>query len=282
VAAVSGLAALLVAGPTAAQSPGTDAAAEEPSNDVTWEEAPAEPAAPPAPPQPPPAPAAAPPAAPAPIVAPPPIAVPSGPTRSSVELVPELALAWAHCQDGDTSSARCSGVRGGGELGFSAFWRVTPHLAWGGGFQLAVFRHEPPRNSGVSDAEAFAFFLGLMGRAYLFERGAFDPYVQIGIGGGALGTAGEGAPGIVDDPERYEETGAGPAVQAGIGADFFLSPRLKLGPSFTYTQVFVDKIRRCRKGEAGDCDDVSKSEFGYMNSLLTLGVRLSILLGGDL
>ncbi len=274
--------ALLVCVPAVAQGPGPEPGAEDPPNDVSWEEAPPAPAEPPPPEPAPAAPSRAPPPAPAPIVAPPPIPIPSGPTRSSVELVPELALAWAHCQDGERSSARCSGVRGGAELGFSAFWRVTPYLAWGGGFQLAVFRHEPPRGSGVSDAEALAFFLGLMGRAYLLDRGAFDPYVQLGIGGGFLGTAGRGAPGILDDSERYEETGAGPAVQAGIGADFFLSSRLKLGPSFTYTQVFVDKIRRCRKGEAGDCEDVSKSEFGHMNSLLTLGVRLSILLGGDL
>ena len=215
-------------------------------------------------------------------MAPAPIRVPEGPTRSSVELVPELALAWAHCQDGDVSSTRCEGVRGGGGIGFSAFWRVTPHLAWGGGFQIAVFRHDPPSGSGVSDAEAFAGFLGLMGRAYLFDRGGFDPYVQLGIGGGALGTAGDGAPGLLDDSERYEETGAGPALQAGLGADFFLSSRLKLGPSLTYTHVIVDKIRRCRKGEAGDCNDVSKSEYGHMNSFVTLGVRLSILLGSDL
>jgi opacity protein-like surface antigen len=192
-----------------------------------------------------------------------------------------LALAWAHCQDGDVSDYRCAGVRGGAELGFSAFWRVTPNLAWGGGFQVAFFRNDPPSRAGTSNAEALAVFLGLMGRAYFLNGGAFDPYVQLGIGGVALGTASEGAPGL-DDTERYEETGAGPAVQVGLGADFFLGSRLKLGPSFTYTQVFVDKIRRCRKGESGDCDDVSKSEHGHLNSFLTLGVRLSILLGSDL
>src|SRR5687768_12046821 len=107
-AARSCVAALLVCVPAAAQAPASDAPAPGSAGDVSWEEAPVEPAEPPPPP--PPAAPAAPPPAPPPIVAPPPIPVPSGPTRSSVELVPELALAWAHCQDGDTSSARCSGV----------------------------------------------------------------------------------------------------------------------------------------------------------------------------
>ncbi|HMJ10089.1 MAG TPA: hypothetical protein VK524_01725, partial [Polyangiaceae bacterium] len=133
-----------------------------------------------------------------------------------------------------------------------------------------------------SDAEALGVFLGFMGRAYFLNRSSFDPYVQIGLGGGAFGTAGHGAPGVLEDSERYEETGAGPALQIGAGADFFVSSHLKLGPSVTYTQLFVDKIRRCRRGDSDDCEDVSKDRYGHLNSLLTVGVRLSILLGSEL
>jgi hypothetical protein len=147
--------------------------------------------------------------------------------------------------------------------------------------QLAGFRHDPPARSGVSSASAGAAFLGLLGRVYFLPRGAFDPYVQLGLGGGVLGTAGEGAPGLVDRAD-YEETGAGPAVQLGGGADFFITSGLKLGPSLSYTHVFVDKIRRCRSGDSDSCSDVSKDEFGHLDGFFTLGVRLSILLGGEM
>jgi hypothetical protein len=215
------------------------------------------------------------------IIAPPPVPprrASAGPARRAVELVPELALAWAHCTAGAVSNDSCSGVSGRGEVAFNAVWRVTPHLAWGGALQLAVFRNDPPERANLSDATAAGAFLGFLGRVYLLDQGVLDPYLQLGLGGGVLGTAATGP-----DGEKREETGAGPAVQIGVGADFFVASRLKLGPSLSYTQVLVDKIRRCR-GRGGDenCADVSKDEFGYLNSFVTLGVRLSILLGAEM
>jgi hypothetical protein len=201
----------------------------------------------------------------------------SGPLRHTVELVPELALAWTHCAAGDRTDDHCSGMKGGGEAAFAAFWRVTPYLAWGGALQIAAFRRDAPASTAIEDASGLAAFLGFLGRAYFFERGSFDPYVQLGLGGGALGTRGR------LNGERYEETGAGPAVQLGGGADFFITRELKLGPSLSYTHVFVDKIRHCdHGGGSDDCTDISKAEGGHLDSFVTLGLRLSILLGPEI
>ena len=102
--------------------------------------------------------------------------------------------------------------------------------------------------------------------------------LQLGIGGGALGTT-------FDEPvsdTRYEETGAGPATQIGGGLDFFLTRALKLGPALTYTHVFVDKIRRCEADGQGDCVDVEKGEAGHLAGVLVLGANLTIMLGEEL
>jgi hypothetical protein len=210
----------------------------------------------------------------------PPPGTPPAPLRSPylrrpVELVPELSLSFPHCASGDVSSVRCSGVHGGAGLGFSAFWRVTPYFAWGGGFDLAGFRYDPPEGTvDRRDTRAAAVTLSLLGRVYFFERGSFDPYVAFGIGGGALGTSGRDA-----QDEGWDETGAGPALSVGGGLDFFLSRRLRLGPSLTWTRVFVDKIRRCTDGA---CEDLSKADHGHLNSYANLGLRLTIMVGDDL
>jgi hypothetical protein len=112
---------------------------------------------------------------------------------------------------------------------------------------------------------------------YFNDDGSLDPYVQLGIGVGALGTTAADPSGTT-----WEETGAGPAGQLGGGIDFHLSRSIKLGPAVAYTRVFVDKIRRCRASGDGDCVDVSKDANGHLDSYFSLTARLTILLGGEL
>jgi hypothetical protein len=205
---------------------------------------------------------------------PPPIAA-SGVARRPVELVPSVGLALPSCVAGSSSDDRCEGVEGGLTFGFSAFWRVTPYFAWGGGFDIAGFRYAPPEHVGLTDTQAGAAWIGVLGRFYFLDETTFDPYVQLGLGGGALGTAGS-----VPDGETYEETGAGPAIQLGGGIDFILAPRIKFGPGLAYTHVFVDKIRRCPSG-GGDCEDISKDRAGHLNAFLAVTARLTIMIGDE-
>jgi opacity protein-like surface antigen len=200
--------------------------------------------------------------------------------RYEVELVPQLGLAWPHCRVGNLSSDSCDGVKLGGYAGFAAFWRLSPYFAWGGALDMIAFRYDPPPELGRDRAGAAAYFLGLVARLYAVEEGSIDPYAQLGLGGAALATAFEEGSGV--DEQRYEETGAGPALQLSLGVDFYLSPRLKLGPAVSYTKVFVDKIRRCQDGGAGDCVDVAKSEHGHLDGYATAVARLTILLGDEL
>jgi hypothetical protein len=193
-----------------------------------------------------------------------------------VELIPSAGVALPNCRAGTDSDARCDGVTTGGIVGFTGLWRVTPYFAWGGGFEIAAFAYDPPKALGLTDAGAGAVWLGLVGRAYFMEEGSLDPYLQLGIGVGALGTSAKDSAGTT-----WEETGAGPAGSVGGGLDFYLGRSVKLGPALSYTRVFVDKIRRCRASGDGNCVDVSKDEQGHLHSYFALSARLSFLLGGE-
>jgi hypothetical protein len=217
------------------------------------------------------APGAPPPAAPP----PPPVGEPEY-ARRPVELIPRLGLAFPNCKAGTQSDDRCEGVGTGGFGGFSTFWRVTPHFALGGGFEVAGFRYKAPAQLNLRNTRAGAVWLGLAGRVYFNDEGALDPFVQLGIGVGALGTTFD-----VQNGDTYEETGAGPAVQVGGGLDFYLSRTLRLGPTLLYTRVFVDKIRRCPTG-SGQCVDLSKDEAGHLNAYISIGASLTIMLGEEL
>ena len=212
---------------------------------------------------------------------PPPPPPPLAAIRRAVELVPTLGLSFPSCAAGASSDDRCEGVEAGGGFGFAAFWRVTPHFAWGGGFDIAGFRYEAPASSGLKDTQAGAAWIGLLGRIYVLDETLFDPYFQLGIGGAALGTTGTVTTGP-NANETYEETGAGPALQLGAGIDFILGSRIKLGPSLSYTRVFVDKIRRCRSGSGGECEDVPKDAAGHLNAFLTVGGHITIMIGDEL
>lgn len=213
--------------------------------------------------------------------APPPIPVlpapaPPAHARHPVELVPGLGLALPVCQAGTQSSDRCSGVRTGFGIEFSAFWRVNPYFAWGGGLDINGYRYRPPASLHLTNTGAAGVFLGLLGRGYFLDHGVLDPYVELGLGGGAMGTSHD------DSGVHYNDTGAGPAIRLGAGLDFFLGRRIRLGPALTYTRVFIDKIRRCAANNNNDCVDLSKTTDGQLDASLTVYAKLTIMLGDPL
>ncbi len=242
---------------------------------------PAPAAAPPGPPPttaaPPPAKASYPPGG-APGEVPPPLPPPTplGIGRRPVQLVPGLGVAIPLCLAGTQSSDRCQGVKPGIGIGFSAFWRVNPYFAWGGGLDIMGYRYQPPARLDLTNTNAAGVFLGLLGRGYFLDHGALDPYVELGLGGGALGTSHD------EQGTRYSETGAGPAVRLGGGFDFFLGRRIKLGPALSYTRVFIDKIRRCDTNNNNNCVDLSKTTNGQLGAFVLVYAHMTIVLGDEL
>lgn len=202
---------------------------------------------------------------------------PAKDARRAVELSPSLGVVGAVCHSGSQSDSACRGVGGGAGLSLLALWRVTPNFAWGGSLGVAAMRYEPPPELELESPGAGAAWLLFHGRYYFKDEGHFDPYVELGLGGAALGTVGTNPAG-----QRLERTGAGPAIAFGGGFDFVLSRYLKLGPTALLTRVFVDKIRECESGSREACADLPRGEQGYLGTLVYLGVRLTILVGQEL
>jgi hypothetical protein len=197
--------------------------------------------------------------------------------RRAVELFPEAGLVAPLCHHGSQGNDRCDGVQSGATVGASALWRVSPYFAWGGAIDVTGFRYQPPPRLGLRGASAAAVFVGLLGRGYVARDGPVDPYVELGLGGGALGRGFRDRDGL-----GYDETGAGPALRLGAGADFYVGPRIRLGPALDWTALLVDKIRRCRSSGSGNCVDVSMHDQGYLNGYVSLTFRVTFLLGEEL
>ena len=200
--------------------------------------------------------------------------------RFAVELIPHLGPAWPRCQPGEQSSRNCIGTKLGADLGFTALWRVSAYFAWGGTLGIGLFQYEPPDAYGREHGSAAAVSLLLLARGYFLDEGSIDPYVQLGLGGGALGTAFDET--VDGAEEHFEETGAGPALQIGAGIDFYLTRHVRLGPALTVTQVSIDKVRRCTGGGEGDCEDLPKEDDGYLDAYFSASARLTIGLGEEL
>lgn len=201
-------------------------------------------------------------------------------TRRTVELIPSVGLALPHCAQGEESDDRCRGVSAGVVIGLTVLWRVTPMFAWGGSVEVAGFGNEP-QDPGYSNARAGAAFIGLTGRVYFNEVGQFEPYIELGIGGGALGTQQDEVE-VGGGSAGYEETGAGPALRGFIGFDLHLSRTLRLGPALGLTQVFVDKIRRCRATGSGECQDSAADRGGHLDNYLQVVGNLTFQFGSEL
>ncbi len=202
------------------------------------------------------------------------------PARRAAEIVPGLGFGTPFCSEGRVASDRCEGLGTGVRIGVAAFWRVTPHLAWGGGLEFMGFGVEPPKGLELDRGAGGSIFLGLLGRYYFLDSGALDPFVSLGLGGAALGTS-LAERGPTGETARYEETAAGPAIRLGAGLDFFLSPSLRLGPHAAYAKLFTDRIRRCSADRQDDCIDRSTRDYGYLDSYLELTVALTVQLGTE-
>jgi len=194
--------------------------------------------------------------------------------RRPVELAPEFALGLPNCADGTANDQRCAGLSAGAGFGLTGLWRVSPYFAWGGGLCALGFGFSPPRNSGLTGAKAGGAFVGVLGRVYFLERGALEPYLELGLGVGAARTTASEA-----GSPKITETTAGGAVRIGAGFEFYATEHLRLGPALSWTRFHAGQVARCAGQQ---CVDLSADENGHGVGFTTVSLRLSILLGAAL
>jgi hypothetical protein len=217
-----------------------------------------------------------PPIVPLPIFEPPPI-VPRPPyLRRAIELVPSAGVALPLCTAGDPATDRCVGLGPGVGVGAAGLWRLVPIFALGVAVNVAAFENEPPKRLGLRDASALSASLALLGRFYLLDEGNLDPYAELMLGAGVLGSSALEADGL-----RYDESGAGFLIALGTGLDFYMSNHFRFGPALTWTNTFVRNVRRCPTTGTEECDSLPTSTHGVLHGALEFGARLTLLLGSE-
>ena len=195
--------------------------------------------------------------------------------RRSVELAPEFALGFPSCADGSSNDARCDGLGAGVGFGASALWRATPYFAFGGTLDVLGFRFNPSERAQLRDSSAGGLFYGLLGRVYFADHGPVEPYLELGLGGGADRTSAREA-----DAQKYSETAVGGAVRLGAAIEFYLARQLRLGPALDWTRLRVRRVARCDPAES--CVDLDQGANAHGLGFTALSLRVTILLGPGL
>ncbi|HTA90991.1 MAG TPA: hypothetical protein VK745_15480, partial [Polyangiaceae bacterium] len=197
---------------------------------------------------------------------PPPELAPLEYARRPFEIAPEFLLGFPSCSDGNVSNTRCAGLGAGAGLGLSALWRVSPYFALGATLNALGFAFNPPDSSHLSESRAGGLFYGLLGRVYFADHGPVEPYVELGLGGGADRTSAREANDV-----KYSDTASGVAFRAGGAIEFYVSRQLRLGPALDWTRFRVRQLQRCDPTQA--CVDLDSNSYGHGVGFTTLSVR---------
>lgn len=206
---------------------------------------------------------------------PPPELAPLEYTRRPFEIAPEFLLGLPSCSDGSADNTRCAGLGAGAGLGLSAFWRPSPYFAFGATVNALGFVFNPPPASQLSESHAGGLFYGLLGRVYFADHGPVEPYVELGLGGGADRTSAREASDV-----KYTDTAGGVAFRAGGAVEFYLSRQLRLGPALDWTHFRVRSLQHCDEAQA--CVDLDSDRNGHGVGFTTLSVRLTLSIGPGL
>jgi hypothetical protein len=199
-----------------------------------------------------------------------PSALPRAPERlrAPIELVPQGVVTLPMCRSG-SDAERCGSLGPGFGPELAGFYRPSPYFAFGGSFGYS-------RAQGSFRGAALSSSLieaSIVGRVYLLEQGAFDPYLEA-----LVGWASERV--TLAWPSGYNDadSGFGPFGRAGGGVDWFVGSGVKLGVFGAYDELAFVGGARCRAGQCAT-DGVPSS---LLRGAVTLGVGISVLLGDAL
>ncbi|HEX9297725.1 MAG TPA: hypothetical protein VF881_17905 [Polyangiaceae bacterium] len=179
-------------------------------------------------------------------------------------------LSAPFCRGDALGAGQCGGTGAGTALGGAALDRVSPLVALGLEASFTTFRMDA---AGVPGAFSRTSWMGFVVRGYFLDRGALDPYVEAGIGRGAVATGYESSPA----PVRADA--AGPAAMARAGIDFWIAPFLRLGPALSYRWTWLTDVRAC----AGTrCETTAVSDRGAVGSDLSLSLQATFAFGREM
>ena len=184
--------------------------------------------------------------------------------RRPIEASASLAGFLPSCGTGSVDDRGCLTVSPGSGLDLSLLYRVRPFFAVGAEVALSGFA---ARGDGaLSGAGGGARFFGIVGRVYLADEGAWDPYLALTLGAGTLQLR-------ADDDARVSTTGFGGRVAGGV--DYVFGSHLRLGPTASFAHWVTWNEHSCRGNVCRDQPAV----YGRLLGFATLGFRLTVSFG---
>jgi len=196
---------------------------------------------------------------------PPPLARPRQLPRRPFELSAALSTFLPSCGSGSIDDRGCLTVSAGSGAELALLYRVSPFFAVGGEAALSGFGG---RGHGlVSTASGAARFFGVIGRVYFADDGAWDPYLALTLGAGALSLREAGL------SAGESTTGFGGRVAGGL--DYRLGSHVRVGAAASFAHWLAWSESRC-------LDEVCRREpavYGRLLGFATLGLRVTASFG---
>lgn len=197
---------------------------------------------------------------------PPPLARPRQLPRRPLELTAAVGTFLPSCGSGSVDDRACLTVTPGSGLDLALLYRARPFFAVGVEAALSGFggRGQGP----LSSAGGGARFLGVTGRVYFADEGAWDPYVALTLGVGSLRLEGtsEAEPSV-------STNGFGGRVAGGV--DYVFGSRLRLGPTVSFSRWVAWSEQQCHASICG----AGPAIYGRIVGFATLGLRVTASFG---
>jgi len=181
--------------------------------------------------------------------------------RRPLEVSASIAAFLPSCGSGSVDDRGCLTVSPGSGVDVALLYRVVPFFAVGAEGIVSSFA---ARGAGaLSRTGGGARFFGVVGRVYFADEGAWDPYLALTLGAGALQLRGHG------DDTHVSTTGLGGRVAGGV--DYVFGSHFRLGPTASFAHWVAWSEQSCA---ADICSD-QPAVYGRLLGFASLGVRLT-------
>lgn len=193
-----------------------------------------------------------------------PLARPRQQARRKFEVAAALALFLPNCGSGSIDDRGCLTVGAGAGADLTLLYRVSPFFAVGAQGVLSGFGAAAEASISSSTSGGGSRFLGVVGRVYFADDGAWDPYVALTLGAGTLDLRGQ-EPGAT----RRSTTGFGGRVEAGI--DYAFGSHFRLGPTASFAHWVAWSERSCKDNICREAPAL----FGKLVGFASFGLRVT-------
>jgi hypothetical protein len=180
------------------------------------------------------------------------------------------------------NASNCA-LRPGWRGALSIASRPSPYLAWGLAATLTEYSEQFQHGSSRAEVAHRAFGAELFTKLFFLDRGAWDPYLSVGFGGGQHSSSGRlrqnDRRSIGRTGAEFNETTWAPSMSAAFGVDLIAGEGLRLGSEFSWTHWMVRAEERCGQVVFGMCSVAGWRQFTPRNAVWGLGLNATLLFG---